>query len=149
MTKICIREAKETDIPMIEKLTRELVKILDNTEGIDVQLVANNCKSLIHDPVSYFFVAELNKTVVGFINVTTRKTILHQGLSGLIDELIVAEKYQNKGIGAQLVFAVIERCRQLGCCEVEVSTEITNTKARELYTKCGFKERGLLFEADL
>jgi ribosomal protein S18 acetylase RimI-like enzyme len=149
MNNISIREAKETDLPMIQTLTRELIKTIGNTKGIDVQLALDNCKHLIHDPHSYFFVTELNKTIVGFITVSIRKTLLHQGLSGLINELIVAEKYRGKGIGKQMIFAVIERCKQRGCCEVEVSTSMTNTRARKLYTSCGFEQRGLLFEVDL
>jgi len=83
--------------------------------------------------------------VAGFINFTTRKTISHRGLSGLIDELIVAKSYRGKGVGKQLLSSVIEKSRQLGCCEVEVSTEKTNIK----YRQCGFTERGVLFEIDL
>ena len=149
MNNISVREVKETDLPMIQTLTRELIKTMSNTKGIDVQLTLDNCKHLIRDPHSYFFVAALNKTIVGFITVSIRKTLLHQGLSGLINELVVAEKYRGKGIGKQLIFAVIERCKQRGCCEVEVSTSMTNTRAKELYMSCGFEERGLLFEADL
>jgi len=149
MNNISIREAKETDLPMIQTLTRELIKTMSNTKGINVQLALDNCKHLIHDPHLYFFVTELNKTIVGFITVSIRKTLLHQGLSGLINELIVAEKYRGKGIGKQMIFEVIERCKQRGCCEVEVSTSMTNTRARELYISCGFEESGLLFEVDL
>jgi ribosomal protein S18 acetylase RimI-like enzyme len=109
MINIFVREAKETDLPMIQTLAKELIKAIGNTKGIDVQLALDNCKNFIHDPHSYFFVSELNKTVVGFITVSIRKTLLHQGLSGLIDELVVAEKYRGKGIGKQLIFAVIER----------------------------------------
>ena len=88
-------------------------------------------------------------TPVGFINFTIRQTILHRSPSALIDELVVAEEYQGKGVGKQLVLAALEKCRQLGCCEVEVNTEKTNLKAREFYKKCGFEERGMLFEVDL
>jgi len=149
MNNISVREAKETDLPMIQTLTRELIKTINNTKGIDVQLALDNCKHLIHEPHSYFFVAVMNKTIVGFITVSIRKTLLHQGLSGLINELVVTEKYRGKGIGKQLIFAVIERCKQRGCCEVEVSTNMTNTRAKELYMNCGFEESGLLFEVDL
>jgi len=48
-----------------------------------------------------------------------------------------------------LLITAIEKCKQFGCCEVEVSTETENTKAREFYKKCGFEEVGVLFEVDL
>jgi GNAT superfamily N-acetyltransferase len=74
---------------------------------------------------------------------------LHSGFSGLIDELIIAKSHRGKGIGKQLLSSAIEKSRQLGCCEVEVSTEKTNIKAREFYRQCGFIERGVFFEMDL
>ena len=67
----------------------------------------------------------------------------------MIDELVVNEHYRDKGTGKKLVDAAIENCKKFGCCEVEVSTEITNKKAVEFYKKCGFKKRGIILERDL
>ena len=149
MTKILIRKAQLSDLSSIKKLVTKLVDSLANTKDIDSNQVANNLKTLFKDLNSYIFVAEIKGTITGFINFTIRKTISHRGLSGLIDELVVSKKFQGKGIGNQLVLTAIKKCRQLGCCEVEVSTEKTNIKARDFYKKCGFEERGLLFELDL
>lgn len=149
MTDIIIREAKESDLITIRELTLELIETMGDTEGIDIKLIAENCQNLLSEANSHILVAEIEGTIVGFVNFTTRKTILHRGLSGLIDELIVAESYHGKGIGRQLLSIAIEKGRKLGCCEVEVSTEKTNIKAREFYIQCGFTERGELFEIDL
>ena len=149
MTDIIIREARESDLLTIKKLTLELIEAMGNTEGIDIKLIAENCQNLLSEANSHILVAEIGGVVVGFVNFTTRKTILHRGLSGLIDEVIIAKSYRGKGLGKQLLSSAIEKSRQLGCCEVEVSTEKTNTKAREFYRQCGFTERGVLFEIDL
>ena len=149
MTDIIIREAKVSDLLTIRKLTLELIEAMGNTEGIDIKLIAENCQNLLSEANSHILVAEIGGVVVGFVNFTTRKTILHRGLSGLIDEIIIAKNYRGKGLGKQLLSSAIEKSRQLGCCEVEVSTEKTNIKAREFYRQCGFKERGVLFEIDL
>jgi ribosomal protein S18 acetylase RimI-like enzyme len=149
MTEILIREAKESDLLTIVKLTLELIEAMGDTEGIDIKLIAENCRNLLSEANSYILVAEIEGIIVGFVNFTTRKTILHRGLSGLIDELIIDKSYRSKGIGKQLLLSAIEKSRQLGCCEVEVSTEKTNIKAREFYRQCGFTERGVLFEIDL
>ena len=149
MTDIIIREARESDLLTIKKLTLELIEAMGNTEGIDIKLIAENCQNLLSEANSHILVAEIEGVVAGFLNFTTRKTILHRGLSGLIDEIIIAKSYRGKGIGKQLLSSAIEKSRQLGCCEVEVSTEETNIKAREFYRQCGFTERGVLFEIDL
>lgn len=149
MTDIIIREAKEFDLLTIGKLTLQLIEAMGNTEGIDIKLIAENCQNLLSEANSHILVAEIKGVVVGFPNFTTRKTILHRGLSGLIDELIIDKSYRGKGIGMQLLSSDIEKSCQLGCCEVEVSTEKKNIKAREFYRQCGFTERGVLFEIDL
>ena len=149
MTDIIIRKAKASDLLTIEKLMFELIKAMGDTEGIDIRLIAENCRNLLSKANSYILVAEIERIIVGFVNFTIRKTILHRGLSGLIDELIIAKSYRGKGVGKQLLSSAIEKSRQLGCCEVEVSTEKTNIKAREFYRQCGFTERGVLFEMDL
>jgi GNAT superfamily N-acetyltransferase len=149
MNDILIRKATESDLPVIKKLLAELIDAMDNTEGIDIGIALKTCEHLLNDADSHFLVAEIERTPVGFINFTVRQTILHRSPSALIDELVVAEEYQGKGVGKQLVLAAIEKCKQLGCCEVEVSTDKTNIKARKFYKKCGLEERGMLFEVDL
>ena len=152
MTKennILIREARKSDLPAIRRLLAELVNIMDDTEGIDIGIAIKACGHLMKDAGSHFLVATAQGTPVGFIHFTIRQTILHRSPSATIDELVVTREYQGKGIGRQLVLATIESCKRLGCCEVEVSTEQTNTEARKFYKKCGFDKTEILFEVDL
>ncbi len=152
MTKessILVREAMRSDLPAIGKLLGELVSAMDDTEGISTGIAIKTCERLLSDVGSHFLVAAAEGTPVGFINLTIRQTALHQGPSAMIDELVVAEEHRGKGIGNQLVLAAIEKCRRLGCCEVEVSTEKANVKARKFYEHCGFQERGPLLELGL
>jgi GNAT superfamily N-acetyltransferase len=149
MTEISIREAKESDLPAIEKLSLELIDSLYSKVEIDKEKILKNCKKLFSDVNSYLLVAEMNESVVGFIHFITRTTLLHYKLSGLVDELVVARDYKKKGVGKALIHAAAEQCRQLGCCELEVSTEFSNTAARDFYKGCGFSERGVILEQEL
>jgi ribosomal protein S18 acetylase RimI-like enzyme len=149
MKDLLVRRARKSDLPAIGKLLAELANAMDDTEGIDIRAAVETCNGLLKDAASHFLVAEIEGTAVGFINFTVRQTVLHRSPSAMIDELIVAKEYQGKGVGRELVLAGIEKSKQLGCCEVEVSTEKTNVKARRFYRKCGFGEKGTLFEVDL
>ncbi|OGN97627.1 MAG: hypothetical protein A2Z77_04500 [Chloroflexi bacterium RBG_13_51_36] len=149
MKDIVIRKARKSDLSAIRKLVTELVDAMDDTECIDIGIALETCEHHLKDSKSHFLVAAIKGTPVGFIHFMTRQTILHQSPSALIDELVVTKEYQGKGIGKQLVLATIEKCRQLGCCEVEVSTEKTNVKARRFYKRCGFNKTEILFEVDL
>jgi GNAT superfamily N-acetyltransferase len=116
MNGILVREATGSDLPVIGKLLEDLTDAMDNTEGIDIGIALKNCKSLVNDAGSHFLVAAIEGTPVGFINFTIRRTILHRSPSALIDELVVSEEYQGRGVGKQLLLAAIEKCRQLGWC---------------------------------
>jgi GNAT superfamily N-acetyltransferase len=149
MKDTVVRKARKSDLPAIRKLVAELVDAIDDTECIDIRVTLRTLEHLLKDSRSHFLVAATKRTPVGFIHFMTRQTILHRSPSALIDELVVTEEYQGKGIGKQLILATIEKCRQLGCCEVEVSTEKTNSKARRFYKRCGFDKSEILFEVDL
>ena len=149
MKDTLIREAAKSDLQAVGKLLEDLADALDDTEGIETETALKNYERLLNDADSHFLVAAREGRPIGFINFTVRQTILHRGPSALIDELVVAEEYRGKGVGRQLVRAAIEKCRRVGCSEVEVSTEKANLKARKFYKQCGFQERGMLFEADL
>jgi ribosomal protein S18 acetylase RimI-like enzyme len=149
LNDITITPATEIDLPSIKPLLLELMDAKDNTEDFDVEKSFENCGILIRDPAHHILVAKDKDTVVGFVNFTTRPTIIHPHPSGLIDELVVSRSHRGRGIGKQLILAAIQRCRELECCEVEVSTEKSNTKAREFYLRCGFEEDAVLLEMGL
>lgn len=147
--EITIEPATENDLPLIKPLLTELMKAMTNTEGFDVEQSIENCRNLVKDPAHYVLIARKGDSILGFVNFTIRETIMHPGPSGLIDELVVSESGRDMGIGKQLIQAVVNKCRESGCWEVEVSTEKSNTKARRFYETCGFEEDAVLLELDL
>jgi ribosomal protein S18 acetylase RimI-like enzyme len=149
MKNILVRKAKKSDLPVIRKLLEELVNVMDDTECIDMRITLKTWGHLLKDAGSHFLVATAQGSPVGLIHFTIRQTVLHRSPSAMIDELVVTKEYQGKGVGEQLVLATLKKCRRLGCCEVEVSTEKTNARARRFYRKCGFDKTELLFEVDL
>lgn len=144
-----MENAKTSDLPQIEILLRDLIDAIENTENMDIENASSNCHQMIDSPNSHILLARLGNEIVGFIHLTTRMSILHNAPSGLIDELVVAKTHRGRGIGRLLIEAAINKCRDLGCCEVEVSTEMTNEKARAFYKSCGFEEDAVLLEYDL
>jgi ribosomal protein S18 acetylase RimI-like enzyme len=146
---IQIDTATESDLDAIVSLLRELVGAVGEQQGLDIKAAAENLAALLNEPDSYLLVARNGSEVVGFINFTVRRTALHTGLSGLIDELIVNEGVRGSGVGRSLVSAAADTCRRLGCVELEVSTEKTNAAARRFYRECGFDEEAVLLEMAL
>lgn len=146
---IRIEPAREADLPSIRRLLAALIEAMSDTDGFDLDRSVGNCRSLIRDPAQYVFVARQADSILGFINFSTRKSVMHPAPSALIDELVVSAESRGTGIGRQLIETAVDRCRELGCCEVEVSTEKSNAKARRFYRACGFEEDAVLLELDL
>ena len=146
---IIIETAKESDLPAIKRLLMELMDDIENTEGFDIEQSIENCRILFENPNHYMLIARDNDNILGFVNFTIRRVIMHPNPSGLIDELVVTKASRGSGIGKKLMLAIIDKCRQLGCGEVEVSTEKSNKNARDFYKAMGFEEDAVLFEFDL
>jgi GNAT superfamily N-acetyltransferase len=147
--EITIDLATEKDLTSIKPLLRELMDAMENTTGFDIEQFIQNCRVLIKDPAHYMLVARDKDSILGLVNFNTRKTIMHALPSGLIDELVVTRSSRGMGIGKLLIQAAISKCRELGCGEVEVSTEKSNIEARRFYKACGFEEDAVLMEIGL
>ncbi len=149
MKDVHIRKAQESDLHEIKNLMLELIESLESEEGIDENAILKNCRKILKAPNAHLLVAELDGEIVGVLHLNVRRTLLHSAPSGLIDELVVSERHRGKGIGRKLIEAAVELCKGLKCAEIEVSTEISNLKAREFYKSMGFEEIGVLLEMDL
>ena len=146
MIKIQVREADIKDLPALENLIAELFSTLDNKDNIELQIASENLEKLINDSNSTILVAEIDDTIVGFLNFSIRQTIMHIGPSCLIDEIIVTENYRALDVGRELIMTAVDKSKRFDCCEIEVSTEFDNATAIEFYKKLGFRERGILLE---
>lgn len=147
--EIVVKRARKSDLASISSLLAELMEALTDTDGFDLNQSIENCRSLILDPSQHVLLARKANTVIGFINFSTRKTLMHPAPSALIDGLVVSRNYQRAGIGKRLISAAVDKCRELGCCEVEVSTEKSNSRARRFYKALGFEEDAVLLELNL
>jgi len=147
--KLIIEAVKAEDILLLKPLFQELLDSLEDTEGFSPEVAIANCKRMLDQPACCMLIERDGQEIVGFIAFSIRNTILHPAMSGLIDELVVAEKSRGKGIGKALIRAAAVICKEKGCCELEVSTEKSNSSARKFYKACGFDEDAVLLEKDL
>jgi len=146
---VYITLATTNDLTAIAELMGELIDVLHTEEGINRQELTKSIDKLYKAQNSYMLVAKKDGKVIGFAQFYTRQTALNPKPCATLDELVVTKKYRRKGIGKLLIERVISECRKLGCCEVEVSTELTNTIAQKFYKDCGFTKEGMLLEKHL
>lgn len=143
---VTVHDADEADLPAVYTLLAELIAAMEDPGDFDLERAAENCRALLGREGHHLLVARLDGVPCGLIHLTVRQSLLHARPSGLIDELVVARTVRGRGVGRLLIQAAVDRCRELGCSEVEVSTERSNWRARAFYRACGFSEEGVLFE---
>jgi GNAT superfamily N-acetyltransferase len=57
-----------------------------------------------------------------------------------IHDLAVLPEHRGKGIGRQLLAAVEQKAREIGCCKLTLETQENNHRARQTYAKFGFAQ---------
>ncbi|TFG26557.1 MAG: GNAT family N-acetyltransferase [Promethearchaeota archaeon] len=138
---ILIRELRKEDLEALKVLLNELNNVLDLKHKINECTIDSVYDAMDKYPEIYSnHVSVENNKILGFLSLIFYKSFLHEGGTALINELIVAEKYRNKGIGKQLIHKAFELAKKSGMDEIEVGTELSNTIAQTFYKKIGFNE---------
>ncbi len=92
------------------------------------------------------WVAEVDRTLVGFIDLFIFPDVAHGSTIGLISNLVVDERFRGRGLGEGLLREAIHHCRQESAAELHVWTDPDNRPAIGLYKRLGFVDRALLLE---
>jgi dTDP-4-amino-4,6-dideoxy-D-galactose acyltransferase len=91
-------------------------------------------KNAIFNSDNYTMVKIIEKKLVGFVIINLKKDF------GRIELISVNDKYQNKGIGKELIQASENICVESGLDLLKVATQGKNANALKLYEKNGFKK---------
>jgi len=87
------------------------------------------------------FVAEVGEGVVGVIVFNTLLPIHEPGKWGVVSALVVNESVRGQGVGAALLAHIELHARQLGCNQMELSSNESRKEAHAFYEKNGFTEK--------
>lgn len=74
---------------------------------------------------------------------------LHDQPVGVIENLFVHERFRRAGVGSELIRALVNKAKEVGCYKVVGTSRHENIKVHEFYKKLGFQDRGLEFRMDL
>lgn len=95
------------------------------------------------------WVVEVDGKPVGFIDLFVLPDVAHGSKIGLVNNLVIDERFRGRGLGAGLLREAIHQCRQQGAAELHVWTDPDNTPAIGLYKRFGFVDRALLLELEV
>jgi ribosomal protein S18 acetylase RimI-like enzyme len=137
-----IRNAVPEDNDMIVKL----IKDLNGSEDVRYFLLTSDVEKYLDQPDARILLAEENGISVGMISFFIRFNLFHAGRVCQIEELVVKEEVQGRGIGGKLLEEVIKIARDQRCAEISVSTMFTNKRAISFYKNHGLIDEALLLE---
>jgi ribosomal protein S18 acetylase RimI-like enzyme len=142
---ISIRPAKKNDAPLILGLLYELGRPKPEKDS-DLDSFRNLVKKQISDSDKTILVAESNDVnVVGMVSVIFLPRLNHIQYEMYIPELIVTEKYRNKGIGTSLIDACISLAKKKECQKIRLESGVQRIQTHQFYKNLGFESKSLSF----
>ena len=103
-------------------------------------------RALVADLGTDFYVAEVDGTLVGLVHVTYARQLAVPPVARL-DQLLVAEAFQHRGIASALLAAMERRAHRRGCSHMACALVAgAGPSGRGLLQKHGFRPAGERFE---
>lgn len=109
--------------------------------GAFAQVVQEN----LNQPHIYYFAAEENGSLQGFVSVHIQKLLHHAALIAEIQELVVSDHARRQGIGRLLFRQAAELSRSLGCLQLEVCCNQRRIASHRFYEAQGMTCRHYKF----
>ncbi|MCI0450412.1 MAG: N-acetyltransferase family protein, partial [Chlorobi bacterium] len=92
--------------------------------------------------LSCSLVCELNKEIIGWAGVSpVSQRGVYKGVAEV--SIYVSPSHQNKGLGKQLLFALIDESERGGIWMLQASIFPENTASISLHKACGFRKVGI------
>ncbi len=79
--------------------------------------------------------------IVGYIALCFGYSIEFGGRDAFVDEFFIDETARGQGIGKEVLEAVKIEAQKLGVVALHLEVACTNTRAKKLYSSCGFDAR--------
>jgi len=136
MDKVIIRKGIKKDIKEMARIFREEYAKKPWNEKWTEKNSIKKIKNYFNNKYK-IYVCEIDKKIVGFI--VTDTFVWASGKEGFIDQIIISEKYQGKGIGKTLLEKTEDYFRKKGIKEIILYTNI-KSNAVGFYKGRGYKQ---------
>lgn len=148
MKELTIRRGKESDIPVIDKLLFEVLKVHSDArpdlfkEGTK-KYTDEELKKILADDQTPVFVAEKDGNVLGYAFCVHQQYIDHNNMTDIktlyIDDLCVDETVRGAHIGKALYEYVLDYAKKQGYYNITLNVWADNVNALKFYEKVGLK----------
>ena len=137
-----IRDATYADSAAIVWLIRGLAE----TPVQESPLTETYVRGYLDAPNSRVLLAVREEHVIGLLSYSMRPNLYHAAPCCFIEELVVDASERGKGIGTELMRALLARTEKEKCAEVSLTVMPENTSAQRFYRRLGITEEVLCLE---
>lgn len=130
-----LRKAKSTDTIRIEELFVDMLKAIYHTDDVEGYETGYLDKFFL-DKEDWICVAEFENDVAAFLSIEVHRDEDYIYL----DDLSVAGKYRNKGIGTKLIHAAEKYAEEIGIVKIVLHIDKSNKDAYRLYSRLDYIE---------
>ena len=146
MTDLTFRDATQADIATMLQLSHAGdwrgmdAPPLDPKTSSDPRVLAAFAE-IQADPNHRLIVAELDGDVVGTLQISFLPGLPNFGMKrGLLENVHIRSDLRGGGYGSKLVTWAVDRCREVGCGVVQLTSNKVRKDAHRFYVKLGFEQ---------
>ncbi len=148
MLSIEIRKATSADLPGVLALYAELEPGPEHV--LDLCQAERIWERMGRYPSYALYVATRGSEVIGTFELLIMDNLGHLGApSGVVEDVIVASRWQGQGVGRSMMRRAMDECRQAGCYKLALSSNLQREAAHRFYESLGFERHGFSFWARL
>jgi GNAT superfamily N-acetyltransferase len=142
--KIEIREARESDLPLVLPLYGELG--LDNGEVLSLAEAQRLFRGMGSYPDYRLYLVVHEGAIIGVFALLIMENLGHLGKpSAVLEDMVVTGEWQRKGVGRQMIAFALASSREKGCYKLSLSSNKERREAHRFYEDLGFKRHGYSF----
>jgi GNAT superfamily N-acetyltransferase len=132
-----VKKATIADINKVVPLFNDYRKFYRKEISSEVQAFLNE---RISNNESVILIAIDQNQVVGFVQMYFTFSSINLCKVAILNDLYVLPEMRRKKVASLLIDSTLDEAKKLGCKTVNLSTQIANTNAQDLYKKKGFKK---------
>ena len=103
-----------------EDLNKGLIDCLKEVWFIDE--ISTETLELFFDNDNFMVVCEINDEIIGTATLHLQKKLIRNGgVAGLIEDVVVKERYRNNGIGKKMIDFLVKKSKELNCYKIILS----------------------------
>ena len=122
-----------------EDLLKAVAALLPQLTSKKVEINDIILRDIIHSENSALFLVKEKDEILGMLTLITIR--IPTGIRCIIEDVVVDAKLRGKGAGRKLMEAAIQKAKDLGCDNINLTSSPQREAANALYKKLGFQIR--------